>query len=98
MSLAFVKARLNAVFAFWAAYVLTRPLGASLVDYVSQARADGGLGLGTVGTSAVFIATILGRRHLPDDHGQGPGPTWRSRWEHLRHRVSAPRQSYPAGD
>ncbi len=60
VSLAFAQRRLNAVLAFWAAYVLTRPLGASLGDYVSQARADGGLGLGTVGTSAVFIATILG--------------------------------------
>ena len=60
MSLAFAKLRLNAVLAFWAAYILTRPLGASLGDYVSQKRVDGGLGLGTVGTSAVFIATILG--------------------------------------
>lgn len=57
---AFGWLRANAVLAFWAAYVLTRPLGASLGDYVSQKRADGGLGLGTVGTSAVFIATILG--------------------------------------
>jgi uncharacterized membrane-anchored protein len=57
---AFHLVRLNAVFAFWAAYILTRPLGASLGDYVSQHRADGGLGLGTTGTSAVFIATILG--------------------------------------
>jgi uncharacterized membrane-anchored protein len=60
VSLAFATAGLNAVLAFWAAYILTRPLGASLGDYVSQTRADGGLGLGTVGTSAVFIATILG--------------------------------------
>jgi uncharacterized membrane-anchored protein len=57
---AFAWLRLHSVFAFWAAYVLTRPLGASIGDYVSQKRADGGLGLGTVGTSAVFIATILG--------------------------------------
>jgi uncharacterized membrane-anchored protein len=57
---AFAFLRLHSVFAFWAAYVLTRPLGASIGDYVSQKRADGGLGLGTVGTSAVFIATILG--------------------------------------
>jgi uncharacterized membrane-anchored protein len=48
------------ILGFWAAYVLTRPLGASLGDYVSQKRADGGLGLGTVGTSAVFLASILG--------------------------------------
>jgi uncharacterized membrane-anchored protein len=51
--------RLNAVVAFWVAYVLTRPLGASMGDYLSQANIDGGLGLGTVGTSALFLTTIL---------------------------------------
>jgi uncharacterized membrane-anchored protein len=51
--------RLNAILAFWLAYVLTRPLGASLGDYLSQARTDGGLGLGTTVTSAIFLATIL---------------------------------------
>ena len=50
---------LNAVVAFWAAYILTRPLGASIGDYLSQARGDGGLGLGTVVTSALFLVTIL---------------------------------------
>jgi uncharacterized membrane-anchored protein len=52
--------RANAVLAFWAAYVLTRPLGASIGDYLSQSRADGGLGLGSTTTSALFLATILG--------------------------------------
>jgi uncharacterized membrane-anchored protein len=51
--------RLNAVLAFWIAYILTRPLGASIGDYLSQARADGGLGLGTTVTSVIFLATIL---------------------------------------
>ncbi|GAA3214556.1 hypothetical protein ACFO1B_12585 [Dactylosporangium siamense] len=46
---------LGAVFAFWAAYVLTRPLGASLGDWLSQSRDAGGLGLGTVGPSVVFL-------------------------------------------
>jgi hypothetical protein len=50
---------LNAVAAFWIAYVLTRPLGASLGDYLSQPRADGGLGLGTTATSALFLAAIV---------------------------------------
>lgn len=51
--------KLNAVLAFWIAYILTRPLGASLGDYLSQPRHAGGLGLGTIGTSAVFLITIL---------------------------------------
>jgi uncharacterized membrane-anchored protein len=50
----------NAVLSFWIAYILTRPLGASLGDYLSQNRSDGGLGLGTVGTSALFLTVILG--------------------------------------
>ena len=50
---------LGAITAFWAAYVLTRPLGASIGDYLSQPVADGGLGLGTVTTSVVFLAAIL---------------------------------------
>src|SRR6195952_5617570 len=51
--------RAGAVLSFWAAYVLTRPLGASLGDGFSQAKADGGLGLGTTVTSAGFLVVIL---------------------------------------
>ena len=51
--------RANAVLTFWLAYILTRPLGASLGDLLSQARAYGGLGLGTVYTSIAFLAVIV---------------------------------------
>jgi uncharacterized membrane-anchored protein len=51
--------KVNAVVAFWIAYILTRPLGASIGDYLSQAPEDGGLGLGTIVTSALFLLTIL---------------------------------------
>jgi uncharacterized membrane-anchored protein len=51
---------LDAVLSFWIAYVLTRPLGASIGDYLSQPTGDGGLGLGTVVTSVLFLAVILG--------------------------------------
>lgn len=51
---------LGAVTAFWAAYVLTRPLGASIGDLASQPHSAGGLGLGTTNTSLVFLAAILG--------------------------------------
>ena len=50
---------LDAVLAFWAAYIITRPLGASVGDYLSQPKNIGGLGLGTVGTSALFLGAIL---------------------------------------
>jgi len=51
--------KVNAVLTFWIAYVLTRPLGASIGDYLSQGRDAGGLALGTVGTSTIFLLTIL---------------------------------------
>jgi uncharacterized membrane-anchored protein len=51
--------KLNAVLAFWIAYILTRPLGASTGDLLSQSRHDGGLGLGTTVTSFAFLAAIL---------------------------------------
>ncbi|MDB5259839.1 MAG: hypothetical protein JWN37_70 [Candidatus Nomurabacteria bacterium] len=57
---AYKKLHLNSVFAFWAAYILTRPLGASFGDYLSQAKDNGGLGLGTTTTSLIFLAAILG--------------------------------------
>jgi uncharacterized membrane-anchored protein len=49
----------NAVLAFWLAYILTRPLGASLGDLLSQAKTYGGLGFGTVYTSLAFLALII---------------------------------------
>ncbi|CQR54598.1 COG4705 family protein [Paenibacillus riograndensis] len=60
VTLAHFRLKLNAVTAFWLAYILTRPLGASLGDYLSQPRSEGGLQLGTTGTSIIFIAIILG--------------------------------------
>ncbi|WP_433202488.1 COG4705 family protein [Dactylosporangium sp. CS-047395] len=47
------------VFAFWAAYVLTRPLGASLGDWVAQPSDSGGLNLGTVGPSIVCLLAVV---------------------------------------
>jgi uncharacterized membrane-anchored protein len=50
----------NAVLTFWVAYILTRPLGASLGDLVSQAKTYGGFGFGTVSTSLIFLTVIVG--------------------------------------
>lgn len=60
VTLLYYKAGLNAVLAFWFAYILTRPLGASLGDLLSQPKANGGLGLGTVVTSVAFLVVIVG--------------------------------------
>jgi uncharacterized membrane-anchored protein len=50
---------LDSVLAFWIAYIMTRPLGASLGDYLSQAQKYGGLGLGPTVTSVIFLLAIL---------------------------------------
>lgn len=47
------------ILCFWVAYVLTRPLGASMGDLLSKPGIAGGLGWGTVDTSLVFLGVIL---------------------------------------
>jgi uncharacterized membrane-anchored protein len=59
VALARFQLGLNATLAFWMAYILTRPLGASIGDYLSQPTADGGRGLGTTVTSFIFLGLIL---------------------------------------
>jgi len=49
----------NSVVAFWLAYILARPLGASIGDYMSENQSAGGLGIGTTATSAMFLTAIL---------------------------------------
>lgn len=51
--------RMNRVTVFWITYILTRPLGASLGDLLSQSREYGGMGLGTVNTSILFLSVIV---------------------------------------
>ena len=95
---------LNAILAFWMAYILTRPLGASLGDYLSQPRHDGRLGLGTTATSALFLVAILlvvaymsvTGRELRRDH---PLDAPAQRLALAARRSSQPgRASGPAGD
>jgi uncharacterized membrane-anchored protein len=50
--------KLNAVLSFWLAYILTRPLGASIGDLLSQPTKNGGYGLGTINTSIIFLCII----------------------------------------
>jgi uncharacterized membrane-anchored protein len=83
VAVAYFAFRANAVVCFWIAYVLTRPLGASLGDLTSQPVKNGGLGLGTTTTSLVYLVVIVAltvfltvrigtqRRELAD--GTGPG-------------------------
>jgi uncharacterized membrane-anchored protein len=59
LSYAVWRARGHAVLTFWIAYILTRPFGASLGDLLTQAKIYGGLGMGAMWTSALFLAVIV---------------------------------------
>lgn len=50
---------LNSIAAFWAAYVVTRPLGASFSDYISKPTSMTGLGFGNGATAIVFAVAVL---------------------------------------
>ena len=49
----------NAVLTFWISYILTRPFGAALGDMLTQSRTYGGLGMGAMWTSAIFLSLIV---------------------------------------
>jgi uncharacterized membrane-anchored protein len=59
VAIAYYVFKISEVWAFWLAYILTRPLGASFGDLLSQSRANGGLGLGTTSTSVAFLVVII---------------------------------------
>ncbi len=60
ITMAYYVFKLNPVLAFWLAYILTRPFGASFGDYLSQPASNGGLGFGAITTSFAFLVLILG--------------------------------------
>jgi len=58
ITIAYYAFNLNGILAFWLAYILTRPLGASFGDLLSQPLEYGGLGFGTIVTSLLFLGAI----------------------------------------
>jgi uncharacterized membrane-anchored protein len=58
-ALAWWRFGLNSIAAFWMAYVLTRPLGASFADYISKPRNISGIGFGDGQTAAVFAVAVF---------------------------------------
>lgn len=60
IAIAHLVFKADAILTFWLAYILTRPLGASFGDLLSQPTEYGGLGLGTVITSIIFLTVIAG--------------------------------------
>lgn len=57
-AISFWKLRMNAILAFWASYVLTRPLGASVADWLGKSTREGGVGVGN-GLVAVILGLTL---------------------------------------
>ncbi|MFL0198780.1 hypothetical protein ACJDU8_24970 [Clostridium sp. WILCCON 0269] len=51
--------KISQVFLFWAAFVLTRPFGATMGDFLWKSQQKGGLGLGSAGTSAVLAVALV---------------------------------------
>jgi hypothetical protein len=49
----------NPVLSFWVAYILTRPLGANIGDFLASPKSEHGLALGTLLTSVIFLGAIL---------------------------------------
>jgi len=59
-ALGYFRHRMNPILAFWFAYVVTRPLGASIADWLGKSSESGGLGLGLGPVSLVLAAAIAG--------------------------------------
>ena len=57
-ALGYWKFNLNEILAFWTAYVITRPLGASIADWLGKPHAVGGVGLGD-GVVSVILAVVI---------------------------------------
>lgn len=55
---AYYLTSLSRVLLFWIAFVLTRPFGATMGDFLTKTRAEGGLGFGTIGSSAILAAGL----------------------------------------
>ncbi len=66
--------KLDGIWTFWIAYIFTRPLGASFGDLLSQPTEYGGLGLGTIITSTLFLTAIIAIVIYMSKTGEGQEP------------------------
>jgi uncharacterized membrane-anchored protein len=81
--------RMNAVLAFWFAYVVTRPLGASFADYLGKPKSIGGLGFGdgtVAAVASVLIVVLVGYAVVTRNDVQRPSAPDA---EHLAHHDPA---------
>jgi uncharacterized membrane-anchored protein len=59
IALAYYLTPISRTALFWAAFVLTRPFGATMGDLLTKGTDKGGLGFGTIGSSAVLLAVLI---------------------------------------
>ena len=52
--------KISPIILFWVAFILTRPFGATIGDLLTKNPSDGGLGFGTIGSSAVLLSILIG--------------------------------------
>lgn len=74
IALAYYRTRVSHVALFWAAFILTRPLGATVGDFFDKPPDEGGLGVSRPLASAIIAAAIVACLLLfPQKAGQHPG-------------------------
>ena len=95
--LAYWAMRRGAVAAFWAAYIVTRPLGASFADWLGWGHRAGGLGLGlgtvSVGSALLIVALVT---YLAVSHKDAPRPARARAVMTGRHRAAPQPREYPS--
>jgi uncharacterized membrane-anchored protein len=70
----FTSRKVNRVFLFWAAFILTRPLGATVGDFLDKPIASGGLALSRpLASLAMLVVIVVLILLLPQRPGQHPG-------------------------
>jgi len=74
VAVAYFRTAISRTALFWTAFILTRPLGATLGDFITKPHANGGLELGRVTSSAVIVALMVACVVLlPQRAGGHPG-------------------------
>ena len=74
LAVAYRWTNVSRVFLFWAAFILTRPLGATVGDFLDKPISDGGMALSRPIASAVIVIFIVGcLLLLPQKAGEHPG-------------------------
>ena len=63
---------INSTLLFWLAFILTRPLGATVGDLLTKARDQGGLDLGTISSSAIIAVVLVAFIALASKRAESP--------------------------